>query len=589
MIRLAGGLLVLFFAVVMWFTLAPSVQAAGVVGDGSPISCTEAALDAALAGGGAVTFNCGGPKTILLLNAKNITQPTSVDGNDQITLTGGLTTRLFRVDAAGSLALSHIVLDSAFNNGGSGGAIWSAGPLTLANVTVQNSQTNAQYCGGALLAAGDVDISDSTFSSNVAGMGGAICVRSQPGTRVNVVGSTFASNQAVVNPNGFGGALYVEYGTAAVRDSVFLGNSARLGGAVYVESNATVTMAGSPTVSPFPSPLQLNANSATWDGGAIYNVDGVMTIDNALLTVNKTPTQTLLLGFGGGIYNSGVLTLTRSTLSRNEGRFGGGLYFGGGSPTARGWIEGTLFRRNLSGGRGGGMYVSGPVSASVTVSNSAFRDNSAVQGGGLARFNAALNVYDSSFTANTAQYGGGLHLGAGPSPTDGPYVRVQSVTLSGNSATTNQGGAVYNYGRMELYSTTIVTNTNGVFSVLNGNTRFRSSVLQNPGSLNCDGDGTASISDDGANFSTDNSCVLPGSQTGTGLDPLLGPLETDTPGPTSYHMPLAGSPLINAGFNCPERDQRGALRPDACDIGAVEFGGLLPSPLSYLYMPVVAR
>src|SRR5207244_2098621 len=40
-------------------------SAAGVVGDGTPDSCTDAAFDAALAGGGAITFNCGpNPLTI---------------------------------------------------------------------------------------------------------------------------------------------------------------------------------------------------------------------------------------------------------------------------------------------------------------------------------------------------------------------------------------------------------------------------------------------------------------------------------------------------------------------------------------------
>jgi hypothetical protein len=49
---------------------------------------------------------------------------------------------------------------------------------------------------------------------------------------------------------------------------------------------------------------------------------------------------------------------------------------------------------------------------------------------------------------------------------------------------------------------------------------------------------------------------------------------------------LAGSPLINTGYsNCPARDQRGALRPDACDIGAVEFGGLL----TRAYLPMVVK
>src|SRR5689334_1234552 len=68
-------------------------RAAAVVGDGTPSSCTEAALTAALAGGGTVTFQCGGPKTILILSEKQIAQDTIVDGSDAITLTGELATR----------------------------------------------------------------------------------------------------------------------------------------------------------------------------------------------------------------------------------------------------------------------------------------------------------------------------------------------------------------------------------------------------------------------------------------------------------------------------------------------------------------
>ena len=43
---------VLLAAVLLWLTLANHALAAGVVGTGTPESCTEAALDAALAGGG---------------------------------------------------------------------------------------------------------------------------------------------------------------------------------------------------------------------------------------------------------------------------------------------------------------------------------------------------------------------------------------------------------------------------------------------------------------------------------------------------------------------------------------------------------
>jgi len=49
---------------VFFLSSARVARAAGVVGTGTAASCTEAALDAALAGGGLVTFECGGPATI---------------------------------------------------------------------------------------------------------------------------------------------------------------------------------------------------------------------------------------------------------------------------------------------------------------------------------------------------------------------------------------------------------------------------------------------------------------------------------------------------------------------------------------------
>ena len=57
-----GLLLVLLIILVLLLaakTAAPAAGA-GTVGGGTPASCTEAALDAALAGGGSVSFNCGG-------------------------------------------------------------------------------------------------------------------------------------------------------------------------------------------------------------------------------------------------------------------------------------------------------------------------------------------------------------------------------------------------------------------------------------------------------------------------------------------------------------------------------------------------
>lgn len=138
------------FLVLGNFSWSSGLQAFGVVGTGTPATCTQTALTTALFGGGLVTFNCGGPATILVTSPITITQNTVIEGGGQIKITGGLTTRLFDVTAlSASLTLNNIVLDSANSaggGGGDGGALKSVGTLVLNNVTVQFSQTPG--CGG---------------------------------------------------------------------------------------------------------------------------------------------------------------------------------------------------------------------------------------------------------------------------------------------------------------------------------------------------------------------------------------------------------------------------------------------------------
>jgi CSLREA domain-containing protein len=85
----------------------------------------------------------------------------------------------------------------------------------------------------------------------------------------------------------------------------------------------------------------------------------------------------------------------------------------------------------------------------------------------------------------------------------------------------------------------------------------------------------------GHNLDSDGTCSFDQPTDQQGVDPLLGPL-ADNGGSTLTHLPLAGSPLIDAGSNelCPPTDQRGMARPAdgngdgqaVCDIGAVEAG-----------------
>src|SRR4029434_11140437 len=125
--------------------------------------------------------------------------------------------------------------------------------------------------------------------------------------------SQFTNNTAQNPTFGYGGAIWAGEDTEMyVRNSVFLNNIAHFGGAIYASPNAVVTLDGSVPRPPAPNKLQFNGNRATEDGGAVYNAGGTLTITNALLTANSTPTDALLAGFGGATLYAGHLHVTHS-------------------------------------------------------------------------------------------------------------------------------------------------------------------------------------------------------------------------------------------------------------------------------------
>jgi hypothetical protein len=108
------GWLILLVSLLLWLLRATPVRAAGVVGTGTPESCTEAALGAALAGGGLVTFDCGPePATITLTAEKVIAAgraPTTVDGGGLVRLSGGNAVRVFSVDTGTVLDVRNLTV-----------------------------------------------------------------------------------------------------------------------------------------------------------------------------------------------------------------------------------------------------------------------------------------------------------------------------------------------------------------------------------------------------------------------------------------------------------------------------------------------
>jgi CSLREA domain-containing protein len=274
-------------------------------------------------------------------------------------------------------------------------------------------------------------------------------------------------------------------------------------------------------------------------GGGIYNT-GTLTLTNCTLSGNSAAALVEgfeLQGYGGCIYNTGTLTLTNCTLSSNSAAgYGGGIY-------NLGML--TLANCTLSGNSADGVFLFLTPGGGILNAN-----------GGSVENSGTLTVSNSTFLGNR---GGGIEsaaacAGIGCNPCGS--VAVTNSTFSGNGADTGAGG-------IDGPCPASLTN----------------SIIASSSGANCG----AGIIDGGHNLQ------FPGTDCGAtiqSLDPLLDPAGLkDNGGPTQTIALLPGSPAINAGDPAvcagpPVNgvDQRGFARPGTghtqCSIGAYEADGI---------------
>ena len=169
-----------------------AIEQAQVVGDGTPASCTETALDAALAPGGLVTFDCGAaPVTITITSTKTIANHITIDGGGRITLDGGGAVRIFMVDESAVLEVWNLTIADG-HSVDYGGGIYNAGTLTLTNCTLRG---NAAANGGGIFNEAALTVSNSTFSGNgIEEFGTGSGIYTSFGFPVTVTNYTFAGN-----------------------------------------------------------------------------------------------------------------------------------------------------------------------------------------------------------------------------------------------------------------------------------------------------------------------------------------------------------------------------------------------------------
>lgn len=279
-----------------------------VVGTGTAASCTHAALSAAIAQGGIITFNCGAaPKTITVSTTLDVPtdRDTVIDGGHLVTLDGGGSVRILRWNSPGWMTNTHV--------------------LTLQRLSLKNGKatpTQAIPPCPAPCSQGWID-----------GQGGAVYMRDG---ELRVVDSTFTGNQAApLGPDTGGGAIYVLGGQPlTISGCVFKNNQASNAGAVgtlFAEDNIYNSLfdgnkaVGNGANNVDPSQCSCSSSGqigSGGNGGAIYS-DGVA-LDVSICgttIINNTANE-----FGAAIFftsndqsNKGTLGIRDSTLSNNVG------------------------------------------------------------------------------------------------------------------------------------------------------------------------------------------------------------------------------------------------------------------------------
>ncbi|GIE29449.1 hypothetical protein Ait01nite_024940 [Actinoplanes italicus] len=294
------------------------------IGDGTPESCTSAAVVKAVAAGGLITFDCGpAPVTITMTATAKVRNPVKkvvLDGGGRVTLDGAGKRRILYMN----------VCDTAQGtSAASGHCHEKATPrLTVQNLVFARGNatdpTDEAGGGGAIFAnGGGLKVVNSRFTNNRCARtgpdlgGAAIRVRLQGANQpVYVVGSTFTGGNC-----SNGGALSSIGVSWTLLNSQFSGNTA-------VGNGANPARGGTP---------------GGGSGGAVY-LDGntfQLKLDGTVIEKNRANEG------GGAVFfvsndRSGTLSIRNSTLRRNtsEGFETDGLpgifYLGSGNPSISG-------------------------------------------------------------------------------------------------------------------------------------------------------------------------------------------------------------------------------------------------------------
>jgi len=335
---------------------------------------------------------------------------------------------------------SHIASNHSGRRGGGifKNAGWGRLPTTITGTTFKDNI--AEWGGGGVFIwRTPLTISDSRFSGNQAGdYGGGLGYQNDSNETVLVTGTTFDNNIALLD----GGAIHFSGELMTVNGSTIRNNTADNGAGIHngpaddtkyiIRADTTLTLTSS----------TLQENVTTGYGGGVFN-EGVMACGESTFIGNDSAAQ------GGGIHNTGEMEVLGCAFDKNTtGLDGGGI-----SNENIADIEGSHFNNNTA-TRGGGLSSR---DADAEINQSTFTGNSAkVQGGAIFNLGAApgssqMDILGCEITDNSAPLGGGIASSLGDTT-------ISDSTITGNQATKKEGGGIYNNGYMRISGSIISGN-----------------------------------------------------------------------------------------------------------------------------------
>ena len=247
--------------------------------------------------------------------------------------------------------------------------------------------------------------------------------------------------------------------TVTLTNVTLINGKATEGGAIYNDGSLTL------------SDVKLSDNAADSYGGAVFN-NGELVVSDSVFDANDIVNRgSASVDYGGAaIYNwyDGVLTVSGSNFTNNIKNYKNGDRLVGAVATiGDATVSGSNFVNN-SGRWGGAISATGAElrknSSTLTVSNTIFKDNSALYAGAVYIWGSNYNIADCVFDNNTAFGKGNMT----PNNNNGGALVVSQVsrfnepitgTISGSKFTNNKA----QYGGAAYFNKGFVTITDSVF------------------------------------------------------------------------------------------------------------------------------